>query len=136
MANAKSIQDDLDKLTHDPLPTLTEEIVAEFGGKEREPVKITEIQTHVEIEKHPETAGYIERVEKQAELKTLVMDDSTGQSLVSSADPIDPVVTLPLSDDQIVKGLHHHVWEAIRWLATWCVRQAKILHKHIIGLST
>ncbi len=127
----KPAQDDNDQ----PTPTLTEEIVAEFGGKEREPVKITEIQTHVEIEKHPETAGYIERVEKQAELKTPVMDDSTGQPLVQSADPTDPVVTLPLTDDQIVKGLHHHVWEAIRWLAAWCVRQAKILHKHIIGLA-
>ena len=127
----KPAQDDNDQ----PTPTLTEEIVAEFGGKEREQVRITEIPTHVEIEKSPEIAGYIERVEKLAELKTPVMDDSTGQPLVQAADPVDPVVTLPLTDDQIVKGLHHHVWEAIRWLAIWCVRQAKILHKHIIGLS-
>ena len=110
--------------------------MAEFGGKEREPVKVVEIPTHVEIEKSIETQGYIERVEKQAELKTPVLDDNTGQPLVQPADPIEPEITLPLTDDQIVKGLHHHIWEAIRWLAVWCVRQAKILHKHIIGLAT
>ncbi len=120
----KPAQDDNNK----PTPTLTEEIVAEFGGKEREPVKITEIPTHIEIEKSPETAGYIERVEKQAELKSPVMDDSTGQPLVQSSAPQKPKIKLPLTDGQINEGLHHKIWESIRWLAEWCKRQLEILY--------
>ncbi len=131
ITNDKSIQDDLDKLTHDPVPTLTEEITAEFGGKEREPIKIAEeIPTHIEKEKHKELLdqGYIERVEKEAELKNPVMDDHTGQVLVQSNAPQKPKVKLPLNDGQIEEGLHHKIWESIRWLAEWCKRQLEILY--------
>lgn len=124
----KIAADDLDALTKDPTPTLTEEITAEFGGKEREPVKVVdEILVHPEIEKHPELDGYIEKVEKEAELKTPVMDDSTQQVVMQAASPQDPKIKLPLTRDEIEKGLHHKVWESIRWLAEWCLRQLKLL---------
>lgn len=37
-------------------------------------------------------------------------------------------VVLPLSDEQIAKGLHQGVTESIRWLSEWCVRRLKHLH--------
>lgn len=37
-------------------------------------------------------------------------------------------ITLPLTDDQIVQGLHAHIWESIRWLAVWCIRKLRKVH--------
>lgn len=36
-------------------------------------------------------------------------------------------VTIPLTDDQIAKGLKQSITSSIRWLATWCVRRLKQL---------
>ena len=47
-----------------------------------------------------------------------------------------PTITLPLSDEEIVRGLHAHVWQSIRWLAVWCVRKlqkARIRVKELHG---
>ena len=41
-------------------------------------------------------------------------------------------VSLPLTDDQIVRGLHQSIMSSWRWLAEWCVRQLKQLHGKII----
>src|SRR3990167_1318360 len=58
---------------------------------------------HVEgvAEQPPEIAGYIEKIEKEAELAKPVMDVYTQQVLVGAAVPQKPKVTLPLTDDQI-----------------------------------
>jgi len=80
-----------------------------------------------EVEKKPEVAGYIEKVEKDMEVAAPVMDDYTQQVLMSPAAPQNPTVTLPLTDDQVQLGLHQQVWASIRWLAEWCVRQIKML---------
>lgn len=37
-------------------------------------------------------------------------------------------VVLPLSDDQIARGLHESITNSVRWLAEWCVRRLKHLH--------
>lgn len=89
------------------------------------------VPTHPEIEKHPEFEGYIEKVEKEAELANPVTDDSTQQVILSAANPQNPKITLPLTDDQIMKGLHHKIWESIRWLAEWCVRQMQLAHQNV-----
>lgn len=39
-----------------------------------------------------------------------------------------PVITLPISDDQIVKGLKQSVLSSWRWMAEWCVRRLKQVH--------
>jgi len=39
-----------------------------------------------------------------------------------------PLVSLPLSDDQIAAGLHASITDSIRWLAEWCVHRLKHLH--------
>lgn len=37
-------------------------------------------------------------------------------------------VSLPLSDDDIAKGLHASITSSIRWLAEWCMRRLKQAH--------
>jgi hypothetical protein len=92
-------------------------------------MNIKEVPSHIEEEPIKELVeeGHIERVEKSAELKTPVMGGFGQPPLVQSASPQNPKVKLPLTGDQIEKGLHHQVWESIRWLAEWCKRQIEIL---------
>ena len=151
-AQAMNPADDLAQLTKDPLPTFTDEVLQFEGGKFKEQmealagkinslersapvdVKVNEIQevpTNPELEEAKEIAGYVEAIEKEAELTTPVTDDYTNQVLLKSANPQDVVVTLPLTADQIQQGLHHKVWEAITWLAVWCFRQVKLLHGRV-----
>ena len=99
-----------------------EALASSFRAGEREGGRVEvveEIPVNVEEEKLKEGEGYIEKVEREAELAKPV--------LVGAAAPQKPKVTLPLTDDQIKKGLHHKVWEAIRWLAEWCLRQLKMV---------
>ncbi|KKU02856.1 MAG: hypothetical protein UX99_C0020G0011 [Candidatus Amesbacteria bacterium GW2011_GWB1_47_26] len=97
------------------------------GSRETEATRVEEVPANVEEEKLKEAEGYIEKVEKEAELGKPVVDDYTKQVLVAAAVPQKPKVTLPLTDDQIKKGLHHKIWEGIRWLAEWCLRQLKMV---------
>ncbi len=48
-------------------------------------------------------------------------------------------VTLPISDDQIARGLRQSVTSSLRWLAEWCLRRLKQVHmglKNIHGKLT
>ena len=104
----------------------TEPRAAEAGAAK--PVEtVEEIPTSPEIEKKPELAGYIEKVERDTETIKPIVDDYTQQILLKSVDPTNVKVKLPLTVDQVQTGLHHKVWESIRWLAEWCVRQVKML---------
>ncbi|KKU63159.1 MAG: hypothetical protein UX87_C0032G0007 [Candidatus Amesbacteria bacterium GW2011_GWA1_47_16] len=94
---------------------------------ERKVIEVEEIPTSPELEKKPELKGYIEKVETDTDIGTGVTDDYTQTVLMGTANPQKPTVILPLTDDQVQQGLHHQVWEAIRWLAVWCVRQIKML---------
>lgn len=53
---------------------------------------------------------------------------AVGQNVASPA----PAVTLPLSDDQIAQGLKQSVWSSWRWLAQWCVRKLKQIHRGLL----
>ncbi len=95
----------------------------------KEVTEIREVVTHPEVA--PELEGYIEKVEKDTELQKALADDYVKAIGMQSASAQNPQVTIPLTNDQIQAGLHHKVWEAIRWLAEWCVRQMKMLRlKH------
>jgi hypothetical protein len=99
----------------------------EINDKE-ELIDVKEIPTSPEIGE--DLAGYVEKVEKQTENPQQVVDNYTSQVL-SGQNQTSNIPTLPLTKSQIVKGLHHHVWEGIRWLAEWCVRQIKVLHGRV-----
>lgn len=109
------------------------------GGAEHEPVRIreapveqaAEVPTQPELEKKPDLAGYVEKVEKEAELAQPIVDDYTNQVLMTSANPQKPVVKLPMTQEEIELGLHRKVWEGVRWIAEWCVRQAKLMHGNV-----
>jgi len=121
-----------------------ESIATEFrqahgGGVEKEPVyrekpveSVVEIPTYPELEKKPELEGFMEKIEKEAELGQPIIDDYTQQVLMSSPGSLAQTVKLPLTEEEIQRGLHHKVWESIRWLAEWCARQAKMLHGRMV----
>ncbi len=100
-------------------------------GKELEP-KISPDELAAQ-----EVEGYIERIEKQTEIKPPTQV-TTGQPAVtmSAADaakkamavgPRRPKqqIVLPLDEDGVRRGLHHKVWDAIRWLAEWSIYMIK-----------
>ncbi len=114
-----------------------ESIAASFKGtphsaeasRGKEIKEIEEIPQHPEIE--PEVEGYMERVEKDPELQKALADDYVKAIGMQPTSSSNPQVKIPLTNDQIQAGLHHKVWEAMRWLAEWCVRQMKMLRlKH------
>jgi hypothetical protein len=90
-----------------------------------------QIPTRVEVEKQPELKGYMEEVETGTDLVGGVSDDYTSKILMGAKKKEEPV-ELPLSRTQIQEGLHHKVWESVRWLSEWCVRQVKLLHGKVI----
>jgi len=96
------------------------------SGKVREVTEVEEVSANIEIEKKPELRDYIEKIETDTELQTPITDDYTQTVLLSSAANQKPQVKLPLTDDQIQEGLHHRVFEAVRWLAVWCLRQLQL----------
>lgn len=57
-----------------------------------------------------------------------------GVQSVGQAGPVGQTTTivLPLTDDQIVQGLHQGITSSFRWLAEWCIRRLKQVH---VGLK-
>ncbi len=103
--------------------------VAEKTTSREAPVtKVEVVPTAVEAEKKPELEGFVEDTGADMELMGGVTDDYTQRVLLGSSDNNSKDVELPLSEAQVQEGLHHKVWESIRWLAEWCVRQVKVLH--------
>lgn len=100
-------------------------------GKELEP-KINADDLAVK-----EVEGYVERIEKQSESRqptvptptpqpTGVLSDTAAMQAVSLAPKsAKQVIVLPLDEEGVKKGLHHKVWEAIRWLAEWSIYMIK-----------
>jgi hypothetical protein len=115
-----------------------EQIAGSFhkGGVEQEPTSgvkektvemVEEIPTTPETEKKPELKGYIEKVEKEAELTKPVVDDYTQQVLLKPAATQNPKIILPLTAEEARLDLKKSIWSSIKWLALWCIRQFKML---------
>lgn len=100
------------------------------GGAEKGMEMVQEVPTAPEVEKKPELAGYVEKVGEE-ELEGPIIDDYTGQVLMAPAMQKAGTVTLPMTEEEVKEGLHHQIWESIRWLAEWCVRQIKVLHGRV-----
>lgn len=80
-----------------------------------------------EVEPPKEVADWLERVEKgDIYLAKPVIDDQTGQTLVTSSSANQPKIVLPLTEEEIAWGLKQKVSEAIKWLSEWCLRVVKM----------
>jgi len=94
------------------------------GAQERTPM--TEYTRKVDLE--PEVEGWLEKLEKEdSQLQQPVRDDK-GQVVLDDAQKKKKgfKVVLPLSEDEVEKGLHHKLVDSIRWLAEWCIRMIKM----------
>lgn len=104
---------------------------------EKEPLIVSEAEK-IPVRKLPEIKkippgleGWLEKIEKEVYLGKPVIDDQTGQVLVTSPAAKKPKIVLPLTRQQLVSGLNQKVSQAIRWLAEWCLRIIKIKSKEV-----
>ncbi|MEK9200599.1 MAG: hypothetical protein AAB909_01360, partial [Patescibacteria group bacterium] len=113
-----------------------EQIEMRSGGGERGVEKsvdaVHEVPSSVEIEKKSEVAPYMEQAGADMDIAGGVTDDYTQNVLLKYEKDSGRREELPLTEAQVQEGLHHKVWESIRWLAEWCVRQAKMLHGKVM----
>ena len=119
-------------------PAVTGQTLAGGGlsaGKERvdagvgkqEVTPMTEYTRKVDLE--PEVESWLEKLEKEdAALQQPVTDDK-GQVVLDDVDDKKKnkfKVVLPLTKEDVDKGLHRKVLDSVRWLAEWCVRMMKM----------
>ncbi len=84
-----------------------------------------------------EVDGYIGRIERQAEAKpptqittsqpTVAMSaaDAAKKAMAVGPKAAKQQIVLPLDEEELRRGLHHKVWDAIRWLAEWSIYMIK-----------
>jgi hypothetical protein len=110
-------------------------------GKEREVVQVAtaefplqEVGQEIELSREVISSG-VQAHPAETKLPQVVVDQgvvsvgdvgSTGQSAGGQ-------VILPLTDEQIAKALHASVTSSVRWLAEWCVRKMKMVHRTMTG---
>lgn len=106
------------------------------AGKEFEAVKISQTESVSEISREPEIPKDVEKagvttvsgtIELPPDVKKLGVTQ-TGASAPVTVTQTLPKVILPISDKEILKGLHEKVTNALRWLSTWCIRKLKKAH--------
>lgn len=95
------------------------------ASRGKEVHEVQEVATHPEVA--PELEGYMEKVEKDPELMQQLTSDYVKTVGLQSAAPQKVKVKLPLTRDQVQAGLQHKVFDAMRWLAEWCLRQMKMV---------
>lgn len=105
------------------------------GGKEREPraaavLPVTEISREIELPAELEQAGVTkshEVVQLPPDVRKLGVRQSGASTSLSSAVAL-PNVVLPITDDEVITGLHSSVSDALTWLAYWCIKKLKKAH--------
>lgn len=119
-----------------PQPTLSQPQASRgLGEKEKEVAGSKEVAIET-VGKEIEPAKELEKVGielKKEEVKLPPAVEKMGVRPSGAAAPAPPpAVTLPLTDDQVVKGLAFPIVSSLRWLAEFCLRQLKKAH---IGLK-
>lgn len=105
-------------------------------GKELEHVSTVtpEASQATEQQKDTELPREVAAIGVTMQPTTVVLPNIVKNAGVQALNPQAPVITfaptvkLPLSDDQIAKGLHESVASSVRWLAQWCMRRLKQVH--------
>lgn len=102
--------------------------------KEMERAAIAKTESFLEeAGKLPELEPEVEKAGVQQVSGEVQIPQPVSQMGVKHAGPTVPVsgqvaVTLPITDDQILVGLHKNIFDAFRWLAEWSVRRLKMAH--------
>lgn len=108
-----------------------------MGGKEVEPggagfeqSGLRDVQgAEIELPKEVAAAGV---TQKPTAVQLPQAVTQMGVSAVGTAViPQAPAAVLPLTDDQIALGLKQSITSSWRWLAEWCIRKLKQLHKKV-----
>ena len=101
----------------------------------------TEIPTVTEIGKEVELPAEVVKAGVRMSSDSVELPKFVQQMGVQSVAPavaattLSPVITLPLSDEQIAKGLHQSIMTSWRWLAQWCKRQLQQAHLIIKSMN-
>lgn len=104
------------------------------AGVSKEVVRVSNAESFLdETEKSVEISPELEKSGVQKVSGEVVIPPQLKQMGVQHAGPTAPVssqvsVSLPITDDQVLKGLHANIFDAFRWLAVWCVRRLKMAH--------
>lgn len=105
-------------------------------GKESEAVTISASETVQEVSKVPEIPKEVESagitavsgtIELPPDVKKLGVTQS-GASVPVTTTTALPQVVLPISDQQVMAGLHAKITSAFRWLSAWCIKKLKKAH--------
>lgn len=135
---AASSQPDLSS----PTSTSTDDLAGAGGvageSKEREPIAPSEsvplVELREQMELEPEVEGWLEHLEHsgQVQMPKVVMDEES-RALLEEAEVeiVDDAIVLPMTHDEVEKGLHHKVVDSVRWLAEWCMRVVKMFGKQV-----
>jgi len=100
-----------------------------LSSKEEE-IRVREAQETAEISK--EIQSYITHVEEEPR----VPEELSQLGVTSPAQTATrvltegPTIILPISEGEVKEGLLAPVWQALRWLAEWSMRVAKMGAKH------
>lgn len=119
-------------------------------NKEQEALKSTAGEVVQEIVKDVEISPEVERVGVTAvNRQSIELPPDVKKLGVTPSGPSTPVstttttVVLPISDQQVVAGLHAQIISSLRWLAVWCLKKLqkahvmlKVIHGKIVRVKS
>lgn len=114
-------------------PVQPAQVSVHSGGAEAAPATIAPnediqpLQVEVELSQEVVNAGVQqvhETVELPPDLKNLGVT-TLSSNPVSQGTPTLPQVSVPLSDQQILAGLHAPITSALLWLSAWCMKKLR-----------
>lgn len=120
--------------TSQDLPVMPQSVSSTGMGKEVElqaQVSNSESVTHSEQLSQVELPKEVTAIGVTISPTTVVLPNVVQHAGVTAINPvvsplnISSTIVLPLSDDQIAKGLHESLLSSVRWLAQWCERRLK-----------
>ena len=119
--------------THPQAPQDSSVAPVSSGAKEIEPATPSGDGLRDATDHESVISGELESAGVKIHPTTIPIPERVSQMGVKPAGSNIPVqtgttVVLPLTDDQIAKGLHQSITSSWRWFAEWCVRQYKKLH--------
>lgn len=130
-----------DKTKIKPLPSKPQ-VSRGLGEKEKEAAGLGK-EALEEVGKEIEPPKEIKEVGVKLKKEEIKLPPAIEKLGVKPSGPATPLpssstITLPLTDDQLVKALTFPIFSSLRWLAEFCLRQLKKAHislKRVRGKS-